>query len=175
MNYNPFAFGYTNKTNIINVYIPPSSSSPPGYTPNLGHLDTLPHTYILGDPNAHDPAWLETQTTDTRGLHITQQLASMQIFNTFFFPTRKPYNTNTQPTFPDVSLATRNLALRSTWIRGHDFTSDHLPIYITHTLLTPHSRRPNKTFTNYKQADWISFSAYIENELQTYEIESTIT
>ena len=158
--------------NIINCYIPPSSSSPPGYTTHLDHLDSLNNTFVLGDFNAHDSAWLETQQTDTRGEQITQQLPNLQILNNTQTPTRKPFNINTQPTSPDVSLATPNLALRTTWRAGHDFSSDHLPLYLTYSLLTPHQRRPKQTFTNYKQADWHLFSATIENKLQTFNLQT---
>ena len=68
-------------------------------------------------------------------------------------PTRLPYNILNQPTSPEVSLATSDLGLRSTWRAGHELSSDHRPLYISLTLGIPIQHRPNHTFTNYKHAD----------------------
>ena len=156
--------------NIHNIYIPPTSSSPPGYLPQLDYLDTIEHSFILGDPNAHDTTWYTHQHTDARGALYTQQLGSFQILNNTDTATRKPYNINTQPTSPDVSLATPDLALCSSWRAVHELSSDHLPILIQYRLNTPYRRRPRHTYTNYKKADWVAFTATIEQHLQTFNI-----
>ena len=39
---------------LTNVYIPPSSSCPPGYSPDLSALSSFPQHLLLGDFNAHD-------------------------------------------------------------------------------------------------------------------------
>ena len=155
---------------FTNIYIPPSSSCPPGYTPQLTQLDATQNTLILGDPNAHNTSWLTTQQTDARGTLYTQHLSSLQILNNTDTPTRKPYNIHTQQTSPDVSLATPDIALRSTWTTLHELSSDHLPILITYSLHTPYQRRPKHTYTNYNRADWDSFTTDTEHRLQTFQL-----
>ena len=51
---------------IVNIYIPPVSSSPTGYVPSLNHLQYLRECLILGDFNAHHPQWHSEQNEDTR-------------------------------------------------------------------------------------------------------------
>ena len=165
---------HTQDINIVNLYIPPTSSTPAGYTPQLDHLNSWNNTYILGDLNAHDPSWLDAQTTDLRGTHLLQQLDTFMILNNTSIPTRLPYNILNQPTSPDVSLATSDLGLRSTWRAGHELSSDHRPLYISLTLGIPIQRRPKHTFTNYKHADWHNFSATIEDSLQSFDISQYI-
>ena len=162
------------KQNIIfiNTYIPPASSTPPDFTLHLDHLNTLHNTYILGDLNAHDNTWLTTQNTDTRGTTLQQQLQHYTILNNPTSPTRKPYNIRTQPTSPDLSLATPELALRSSWETLHELSSDHLPILIKHTLHRPYFPPPKQTFTNYKRADWDSFTNNIEQALADFDINT---
>ena len=155
---------------IANIYIPPSSSSPQGYVPQLDYLNSLETTLILGDPNAHHDAWLRTQQTDTRGEAITDQLPAYAILNDPYRPTRKPYNINTRPTSPDVSLATYDIATRITWQTLHHLSSDHLPILITYTLSTPFIKKPKHTYINYKRASWDTFTATIETTLQDFRI-----
>ena len=156
--------------NIVNLYIPPTSSTPARYTTQLDHLNSWNNTYILGDLNAHNPSWLDAQTTDLRGTQLLQQLDTFMILNNTSTPTRLPYNIHNQPTSPDVSLATSDLGLRSTWRAGHELSSNHRPLYISLTIGIPIQRRPNHTFTNYKHADWHNFSATIEDSLQSFDI-----
>jgi len=86
--------------NIFNTYIPPASSCPPGYAPQLDHLNSLPNTFILGDLNAHDPTWLDSQQTDTRGLQIIQQLTDLQILNNTHTHVTRPLPSHPQPSSP---------------------------------------------------------------------------
>ena len=123
--------------NIHNIYIPPTDSTTPGYTPSLNYLNTITDSYILGVFNAHDPVWLTTQNTDNRATTLQEQLDSYIILNNPHTPTRKPFNTNTSPTSPDISFAYPNLALRSSWHTLHDLSSDHIPILITYRLHAP--------------------------------------
>ena len=90
---------------IHNIYIPPTDSTPPGYTPSLNYLNTITNSYILGDFNAHGQVWLTTQNTDTRATTLQEQLDSYIILNNPHTPTRKPFNTNTSSTSPDISFA----------------------------------------------------------------------
>ena len=157
---------------LINIYIPPASSTPPDFTLHLDHLNNLHNTYILGDLNAHDNTWLTTQNPDTRGTTLQQQLHRYTILNNPHTPTRKPYNISTQPTSPDLSLATPDLSLRSSWETLHELPSDHLPILIKHTLHRPYATPPKQTFTNYKRADWDTFTNNIEHALTDFDINT---
>ena len=47
--------------NIHNIYIPPTSSTPQDYNPQLEPLNNLQNSLILGDPNAHSTEWLLTK------------------------------------------------------------------------------------------------------------------
>ena len=96
---------------ISNVYIPPASSS-------IEHLLTTPDTLILGDFNAHHPAW----STDTRGRKMADSIngSDYGILN-WDSPTRDP--PNAEPSSPDVSLASASLIRPSTnphWITDED-------------------------------------------------------
>ena len=155
--------------NIHNIYIPPTDSTPPGYTPSLNYLNTITDSYILGDFNAHDPVWLTKQNTDTRATTLQEQLDSYIILNNPHTPTRKPFNTNTSPTSPDISFASPN---RSSWHTLHDLSSDHIPILITYRLHAPVEHKQRRTFTNYNRAQWDTFTSSVDNHLQSFEINN---
>ena len=156
--------------NITNTYIPPTGSCPRGYTPDISYLTTLPHTLLLGDYNAHHPVWLDTQGADPRGRLLQEQLDEHIILNEPDRPTRIPYDPQTSPTSPDISAATPDVGLRCSWRPLHALSSDHLPLIIHYNLHRPLTRRPNRTFTNYKRADWDTYTASIEDTLQNFDI-----
>ena len=157
---------------IANIYIPPTSSQGLlGYEPKLDYLNTLPKALILGDFNAHDTAWYDNCTPDSRGALILDQLNNLNILNNTNIPTLKPFNTANNPTSPDISLAAPEIALRSTWTTTQALTSDHVPIIITYALNTLYTPSLRRTYTNYKRADWDKFTNKIEEELQHKSIE----
>ena len=158
--------------NIDNIYIPPTDYTPRGYTPSLNYLNTITNSFILGDFNAHDPVWLTTQNTDTRATTLQEQLDSYIILNNPHTPTRKPFNINTSPTSPNISFASPNLALRSSWHTLHDLSSDHIPILITYRLHAPVEHKQLHTFTNYNRAQWDTFTASVDNHLQSFAINN---
>ena len=59
---------------LANVYLPPNSSWPPSYVPELGGIASSTRTLVLRDFNAHDPAWLSSQSTDVRATTLLDQL-----------------------------------------------------------------------------------------------------
>jgi len=159
--------------NITNIYIPPTDSTPPGYTPQLEHLNTFNNSLILGDFNAHDPTWLTTQQTDTRADTITTQLDTHIILNDPHTPTRKPFNIHTQPTSPDISFATPDITLRSSWNTLQELSSDHIPILITYRLHAPlNTHKQRHTYTNYKKAQWNEFTASVDNQLEHFDLNT---
>ena len=127
---------------LVNIYIPPSSSTDNNFQLNIQQLNTLNNTYILGDFNAKDPLWLTTQVSDNRGDAIINQLSNHNILNNPHTPTRKPFDPNTRQSSPDISFASPDIALRTSWRAVHDLSSDHLPLIITHTLRRPHPTNP---------------------------------
>ena len=63
---------------VVNIYIPPTSSCQPDYTPDLTGLFSLTDdTLVGGDFNAHDPAWYST-TSDTRAARRGEEIADPQ-------------------------------------------------------------------------------------------------
>ena len=64
--------------------------------------------------------------------------------------TRLP--TNGRSTSPDISLASNDIALLSDWSDSTSLVSDHLPITINSKLSTIDG--PQRTYINFKKADW---------------------
>ena len=156
---------------VINIYIPPTSSCQPGYAPNLIPLfSTIDDTLIAGDFNAHDPAWY-SNTTDTRAAERGEQIADacvdspMQILNTDA-ATRVP--TNGPTTSPDITFASAHLANGARWEPKTTLNSDHLPILIglSGWFSSPPSNFGPRCYTNYRKADWPSFTSTTELAFQ---------
>ena len=115
-----------NKLKIINMYIPPSSSCSPGYSPSLTPYLNDDDLLILGDMNAHDPLWF-SPISDTRGSTFSDEIGSSNLATlNDDNPTRLP--SNGQPTSPDISLASLSLLPYITWNTHTNLGSDHLPI-----------------------------------------------
>ena len=90
-----------------NVYIPTSSSCAGDYLHSLDHLMMTTDTLILGEFNTHHSAWYSS-STDTRGTLLENMISgsNFAILN-WDSSTRLPGNTN--PSSPDVSLASASL------------------------------------------------------------------
>ena len=80
---------------LYNIYIPPSSSCPPNYSPSLHRLfQAQDDSLILGDFNAHHPAWY-SRTSDTRAAARGDLIDDLVTDNGLIFlnsdsPTRLP-------------------------------------------------------------------------------------
>ena len=113
---------------ITNVYIPPASSCNWRYSPPIDHLLTGTDSLVLGDFNAHHSLW-HSGTTDSRGNQLADSvsISSIAVLNTDS-PTRLPGNTD--PSSPDVSLASASLITSSEWQTHTTMSSDHLSILI---------------------------------------------
>ena len=153
--------------NIYNIYIPPVSSCDAGFSPSLdlllqGQDDAL----ILGDFNAHHPSW-HSSTSDASAAHRGTTVhdaivdSELVLLNTDRH-TRLPINGN--PSSPDLSIATPHIAIDSEWTTLTTGNSDHLPIVIqlgsVFAMNCP--ELPRRTFTNFRKADWASFTRYTE-------------
>lgn len=153
---------YINNTKIFNIYIPPSSSCTSGYKPSLLPLLQHSDTLILEDFNAHDPLWY-SQLSDTKGSVLADEISNsnFRVLNEDS-PTRLP--TNRQPTSPDFSLASLSLPPYSSWKTRTNLSSDHLPIIINIVTDIKPITSDNRTFINFRKADWQKFQSGTEAE-----------
>ena len=149
---------------IVNVYIPPASScSTTGYNPSITHLLTNQDSLIVGDFNTHDPLW-SSSLQDTRGSHLSNEISNSTygVLNTEN-PTRLPGNSQ-QPSSPDISLASASILPYANWQVHKTFGSDHLPITISLTSDIKPQPSENKTYVNFRKADWQQFEYDTEQD-----------
>ena len=144
------------KTHVFNVYVPPSSSLPTGYSParvidNLLNLSG-DASLICGDFNAHDAMWFSS-LSDSRGADLAEvfEESNFCILNGNF-PTRA-----CPATSPDITLASPNLANLVSWRTAVKLNSDHYPIFVDFLVDTDARDLPRRMFTNYARADWGAF------------------
>ena len=147
---------------LANVYLPPTSSCPPSYIPEVAGLASSTRSLVLGGFNAHDSAWLSSQSTDARATTLLDQLEDMVVLNGDV-PTRIPFTTGSRSTSPDVAFASPDISLRCDWRVINELSSDHMPVIISLELSTPIQAKPKHTFLNYRKADWASFASQVED------------
>ena len=153
---------------VVNIYIPPTSSCHTDYSPDLTPLLSFTDdTLIVGDFNAHDPAWYSS-TSDSRAANRGAKIADECMDSTFQFlntdsPTRIP--SNGPPTSPDLSIASAHLSIGANWEPKTTLNSDHLPILIGlgGWFSVPPADFGPSCYTNYRKADWPSFTTYTEH------------
>ena len=103
---------------IPNVYIPPASSCPTGYSPSFDDLRNARGDYlIMGDFNAHHPSWY-ARTEDDRAAERRESLDAAVLLTELCFlnedsPTLLP--SSGPPSSPDVTMISGHLLLDSTW------------------------------------------------------------
>ena len=143
-------------TKIANVYIPPASSSPPNYVASLAPFFAL-GAIVVGDVNGHEEEWSAAQA-DVRGAAFSGEIdnANYVVMNDPDIATR-PISTSS----PDVALAPPSLALNFDWSVTTTLNSDHLPISLRFPDDSPPARN-GKRFTNFRKADWPSFSFAVD-------------
>jgi hypothetical protein len=144
---------------IFNIYIPPASGCPRGFTPDIAPVLNLPNdVLVVGDFNAHHSS-LDYCLSDVRGdAFVTAIDLSPLLTLNEDSATRIPSAVNQPPSSPDITLATAHLALELSWSIQITFNSDHLPILIEfpNNLVPPGTSRV-KTYTNFSKADWPCF------------------
>jgi hypothetical protein len=142
---------------ICNVYLPPASSCPATYKPDLSSLfsHSKDDTLICGDFNAHNEGW-DSTLSDPRGESLADQikLSPLIVLNSDT-PTRLP--SSGAASSPDISLASAHIALASTWETHVRLNSDHLPITIALPSDEAPPRRSAKCYTNFRKANWPMF------------------
>ena len=148
---------------IHNIYIPPVSSCSNNYNPSIAPLLTSSNTLVLGDFNAHDPLW-HSSLSDARGDVFAAEIdgAPFATINSNS-PTRCP--PNARPTSPDISLASADLLDSVEWKTLSQGPSDHLPILIRLAGDSYPWSSKNRTFVNYRKADWPLFALLVDKSL----------
>ena len=151
-----------NNTNIVNLYVPPSSSCSNGYTASILPFLQMKDTIILGDLNAHDTLW-HSSLSDDRGKDLADEIGNSD-FGAINEdnPTRLP--SNGQPSSPDVSLASLNLLPYTSWEVRTNLGSDHLPIIIKIETDIKPITSDNRTYINFRKANWQDFNKTTEEE-----------
>jgi hypothetical protein len=139
--------------NIFNIYLPPASSCPPLYKPDLEPLLCFSDsdTIIMGDLNAHHGSWYASSSC-SRGEAFSDSIenSALCVLNTDT-PTRLPNNGN--PNSPDLTLISAHLALPALWTTHVKLNSDHIPITIDLGDDSPPARSA-RIYTNFRLADW---------------------
>jgi len=112
---------------FFNLYIPPATSCPPSYSPDIGPLllSAAGEAVVMGDFNAHHAAW-HSPSTDHRA--VARGVALLDQISTHSFcilnedsPTRVP--TTGSPSSPDLTLVSDGLVLEARWRTPHPATS----------------------------------------------------
>ena len=150
---------------ITNVYIPTASSCNGRYSPPIDHLLTGTDSLVLGDFSAHHSLW-NSGTIDTRGNQPADSISisSFAVLNTDS-TTRHPGNSD--PSSPDVSLASASLITSSEWQTHTTMSSDHLPILIGLQTTATSSPARHRTYINLKKVDWTGYRQEIERKLSS--------
>src|SRR5207253_6654796 len=106
------------------------------FIPDLSSVSSLPNLIIVGDFNAHHNVWLSTQTIDTRGIGMLDQVESLPlVILNDDRPTR--VTGSARPTSPDLSIASTSVSSRMCWNPMPALSSDHLPILLEVSLSRP--------------------------------------
>ena len=151
---------------ILNIYIPPASSCSSGYRPSLlPYFPTNTESIILGDFNAHDSLW-NSALQDARGSQLADEIGDSNFAPlNDDVPTRVP--TNGQSSSPDFSLASLALLPYTTWEVKTELGSDHLPILLTLETEIKPIKSENRTYMNFKKANWEVFRDKTEEKFAT--------
>jgi hypothetical protein len=151
--------------NIYNTYIPPRESHHFSNPPPIDRLLSSPDSLICGDFNAHHELWHST-LSDSRGNNIYDTLQQYNLItlnrNT---PTRMTLNGTS--TSPDITIAAPHLATSISWRTLSQGASNHLPIVCRLHRVAPKSQATKRSYTNYRKADWESFTRETEKRFST--------
>ena len=139
---------------IANIYIPPTSSCPTGYSLSFDNLRNAKGDYlIMGDFNAHHPS-LYSQTEDDQAAKRGESLDAAVSLTVSAAILRSSV-------VPDVTLISGHLLLDSTWSTHTTLGSDHLPILTRLPGLSTAPRRA-RSYMNFLRRDWEGFERETE-------------
>ena len=150
---------------ILNVYIPPASST--NNRPiNFAQILDLPSSdfMVVGDLNAHHGHWHSAVAADARGQIVADAIEnSTAVCLNEDTHTRRPASINQPNSSPDISIVSAHLAPSLLWSTVDTLNSDHLPILISFADFNMAPPRSRKTFTNFRRADWNAFTSELES------------
>ena len=132
-------------------------------------LEQLPSPFmLLGDFNSHHTLWGSVQS-DRAGRELSEALDTRAcvVLNDRTH-TRIP-RPGQQLSYLDLAIVDNRCARSATWrVIQEPFGSDHYPILLTYSPITPARREPPRTTAvhsfNCKKADWPEFSRLCETE-----------
>ena len=161
---------------FLNLYSPPIRSTPSDsrtrtFSPDI--LPNSPHTFILGDFNAHHPTWDRLIPPNPPGNDLFTWVTSsgLEILNDPASPMFLHHSTRSRSS-PDISLAPASLAPHCEWRTLPGLGSDHLPTEIILSLSPvchPNTRPPK---FNFKKAHWDVYQSYIVEHLPSLDVDS---
>ena len=150
----------------LNIYIPPCTCCPAGFQPELAPLldaDYGADVLVMGDFNAHHPAWFSVSRDDralARGVSIAEAIDSspLCLLNE---DSRTRLPPNGTPSSHDLTLISGHLALTASWLPSISLNSDHLPILIS-LMEDPQDSLKSQPIlhNNYRCADWASYTDF---------------
>ncbi|KAA0187452.1 hypothetical protein HAZT_HAZT006176 [Hyalella azteca] len=127
------------------------------------------NTIIMGDFNAHNPAWFSATQDDrmaARGAALLNQIDSSQlVLLNQDIPTRLP--SQGAPSSPDLTLISPHLALDAVWTPLAHLNSDHLPISISLDSMNSPNNHPFHTYINLCRADLDGYASETEAAFST--------
>ena len=85
-----------------------------------------------------------------------------------YSPTRRPRRVGERATAPDITFCSQDLSPLVQWKVVPDLSSDHNPILIGITILSPIPKKPTRTFQNYRKANWDGFTTQTEEALASF-------
>ena len=149
---------------IVSLYLSPSAPFPKNALNSLLDGLTKP-VMILGDFNAHHPAWGCTRL-DARGKHTEEWMNKHNlVFLNDKSPTHLPNNRRQELSAIDLSFMSSRIVPYFSWnIQGDKLFSDHLPIHLT---LNKDSGQNDYNFVskwNFTRANWEAFRQQIDYE-----------
>ncbi len=158
-----------NKICLANVYIPPSTSCAPDYKPDPSALLDMADVIVCGDFNAHSkPRRRNKRHSPIRAIRERR----------FSYHQWQPVHKSafaSAPSYPDITLAHRNLAMSTRWNPWTALSSDHRPIIIDIEMEVQQVYSDKKTYVNFQKADWTGFKELIEHRIHHLPISAVET
>ena len=136
---------------LLNIYIPPTTSSPSGYNANIEHLFTAHDSIIMDDFNVHHPLWHCTLEENQCGTNLAEQIYESNYgVQNENFPTRI---TPTVSSSPDITIASPSLLLCIEWATQFALSSDHIPILISIKRNVVRVNAAKRTYVNFSKTN----------------------
>lgn len=154
---------------LCSLYLPPSEVVDKQQIQDL--IDQLPKPFILlGDFNAHHPAWFDTRCVDRRGTQIVELIEENDIV---LLDRDKPtmiWKVDKTFSHVDLALCSSELAPVFQWdVNEEPLTSDHFPVFLKSGT---HCNSGGCPRWIPEKADWSAYSGSTEVEGNEREFQS---